>query len=119
MSPAPMIAVIFEVKINPESKQDYLDAAAELKPLLSKIEGFVSIERFQSLADPEKILSLSFWENEEAVAQWRNQEQHRDAQHLGRTKVFEHYQLRVAHVIRNYSATDRGETPADSESYHG
>ncbi len=109
-----MIAVIFEVSPKQEKVNDYLNIAAELKPELSKIPGFISIERFQSLTDSTKILSLSFWENEESVKQWRNLDMHRNAQEQGRNSVFEHYRLRVAAVVRDYGMTEREQAPKDS-----
>jgi heme-degrading monooxygenase HmoA len=113
-----MIAVIFEVWPASGRKEDYLDIAARLKPELEKIEGFMSVERFQSLADPSKLLSLSFWRDEEAVRNWRNREQHRASQAAGRGGVFSDYRLRVASVVRDYGLTDRGEAPTDSRAYH-
>ncbi|OGB25323.1 MAG: antibiotic biosynthesis monooxygenase [Burkholderiales bacterium RIFCSPLOWO2_02_FULL_57_36] len=113
-----MIAVIFEAIPHADQKQAYLDAAAVLRPHLEKIEGFVSIERFESLVQPGKILSLSFWKDEEAVRQWRNLESHRAIQSLGRTSVFADYRLRVASVIRDYGLHDRAEAPADSREIH-
>jgi heme-degrading monooxygenase HmoA len=109
-----MIAVIFEVWPADGRKQTYLDIAASLKPELERIDGFLSIERFQSLADDSKILSLSFWRDEAAVAAWRNLEHHRQAQKAGREGVFRDYRLRVAHVLRDYGMTERSEAPADS-----
>ena len=113
-----MIAVIFEVLPNPDHKQDYLDIAAQLRPELDKIDGFISIERFQSLVDENKILSLSFWRDEEAVLEWRNLEIHRKAQSSGREGVFDDYRLRVAHVMRDYGMTQRDEAPKDSKEVH-
>jgi heme-degrading monooxygenase HmoA len=113
-----MIAVIFEVIPDDGKKQEYLDIAAYLKPTLETIDGFISIERFQSLSDPGKILSLSFWRDEEAVKQWRNLEIHRDAQIKGRRYVFKDYHLRIANVVRNYGMFDRDEAPADSKQVH-
>lgn len=109
-----MIAVIFEVYPKNGKVEEYLSIAQELKPELSKISGFISIERFQSLVNPDKILSLSFWENEESVKQWRNVALHRNAQEKGRNSVFENYQLRVAAVIRDYGMTEREQAPEDS-----
>ena len=109
-----MIAVIFEVEPHPDRKQQYLDIAAELRPLLDNIDGFISIERFQSLTNPEKILSLSFFRDETAIAQWRNMEKHRKAQAKGRQSVFRNYRLRIAGVIRDYGMADRAEVPSDS-----
>jgi heme-degrading monooxygenase HmoA len=106
-----MIAVIFEVW--PADKDRYLDIAAELHPLLVKIDGFLSIERFQSLTETGKILSLSFWRDEEAVKAWRTQPEHGWAQREGRHGVFRDYRLRVAHVVRDYGMNDRKELPAD------
>jgi len=113
-----MIAVIFEVFPADGKREEYLDIASALKPELSKIEGFISVERFQSLADPNKILSLSFWEDEQSIAQWRNLEQHRNAQTAGRNFVFDDYRLRVANVIRDYGMNNRTEAPADSKIIH-
>jgi heme-degrading monooxygenase HmoA len=113
-----MIAVIFEVMPQEGKKQEYLDIATYLKPTLITIDGFISIERFQSLTDPGKILSLSFWRDEEAVKQWRNLEIHRDAQSKGRAYVFKDYHLRIANVIRDYGMFDRNEAPADSKQVH-
>lgn len=113
-----MIAVIFEV-IPREGRRDaYLDIAARLRPLLDEIDGFVSIERFESLSQPGKILSLSFFRDEAAVASWRRTELHRSAQTAGRSHVFDHYRLRIASVLRDYGMTERAEAPADSRAIH-
>ena len=114
-----MIAVIFEVVPAPGRKQDYLDLAASLKPELEKMDGFISIERFASLTQEGKILSLSIWRDEEAVKRWRNLERHRAAQVKGRGGIFADYRLRVASVIRDYGMSDRDEAPADSRRLHG
>lgn len=109
-----MIAVIFEVLPRPGQRDAYLDAAARLRPLLAEIDGFLSIERFQSLADPDKLLSLSFWRDEEALARWRNLEAHRQVQEFGRDHAFADYRLRVAAVVRDYGLAEREQAPADS-----
>lgn len=114
-----MIAVIFEVWPAEGRTQQYLDIAAGLRPLLDDIDGFISIERFESLSEPGKVLSLSFWRDEEAVQTWRQMNPHREAQLLGRTEVFKDYRLRIAGVIRDYSMTDREQAPADSRAAHG
>jgi len=114
-----MIAVIFEVWPDPDNMDTYLDTAADLRPLLDGHDGFISIERFESLVEPGKILSLSFWRDEQAVAAWRNLEDHRAAQEKGRLGVFENYRLRVASVIRDYGMAERGEVPKDSLVRHG
>ena len=114
-----MMAVIFEVTPAPGQRGAYLDAAAALKPLLAQIDGFVSIERFESLSEPGKLLSLSFWRDEEAVARWRQQEAHRSTQAAGRDHVFADYRLRVAEVVRDYGMHDRAQAPADSRAVHG
>lgn len=114
-----MMAVIFEVTPAPGQRGAYLDAAAALKPLLAQIDGFISIERFESLAHPSKLLSLSFWRDEEAVARWRQQEAHRSTQVAGRDHVFADYRLRVAAVVRDYGMTDRAQAPDDSRTVHG
>ena len=106
-----MYAVIFEVEPIPERRQDYLEIAAQLRPELEKIDGFISVERFQSLTNEGKILSLSFWRDAAAVERWRAHEQHRAAQRKGRTGIFRDYRLRVASVLRDYGMNDRAEAP--------
>ncbi|MBI5909299.1 MAG: antibiotic biosynthesis monooxygenase [Betaproteobacteria bacterium] len=113
-----MIAVIFEVWPAPGRKDDYLGIAATLRDDLSAIDGFISVERFQSLADPNKLLSLSFWRDEDAVKQWRNQARHRASQAKGRAGIFADYRLRIASVVRDYGLTDRNEAPTDSKAVH-
>ncbi len=113
-----MIAVIFEVEPAAGRKDEYLDIAAEMRPLLDEIEGFISVERFQSLSDPRKILSLSFFTDETAVEQWRNLQAHRGAQAKGRKRVFDDYRLRVASVIRDYGMFERAHAPRDSRKIH-
>jgi heme-degrading monooxygenase HmoA len=113
-----MIAVIFEVWPSSGHKQDYLDIAAQLRPLLYSIDGFISIERFESLSEPGKILSLSFWRDEQAVAMWRNLGEHRIAQAKGRAGIFQNYRLRVVSVLRDYGMFDREQTPDDSRQVH-
>ncbi|WP_198265362.1 antibiotic biosynthesis monooxygenase family protein [sulfur-oxidizing endosymbiont of Gigantopelta aegis] len=110
-----MIAVIFEVFPAPGKKAEYLEIAAELKPQLEKIDGFISIERFASLAEEGKVLSLSFWRDEEAIATWRNLESHRCAQAKGNDSVFSDYRLRVADVSRDYGMNERDQAPEDSQ----
>lgn len=114
-----MIAVIFEVTPAEGKRDAYLGIAANLRPLLDGIDGFISIERFQSLSDPARVLSLSFWRDEDAVRQWRNTEDHRHAQKAGRGGIFSDYRLRIAHVVRDYGMFDRAEVPADSQGAHG
>jgi heme-degrading monooxygenase HmoA len=113
-----MIAVIFEVLPHPEHKQDYLSLAAHLRPLLDTIDGFISIERFESLSEPGKILSLSFWRDEAAVQEWRNLESHRATQAKGRAYIFKDYHLRIASVVRDYGMFDREQAPQDSRQFH-
>jgi len=107
-----MIAVIFEAQPREGQQQAYLSIAAALRPELDKIDGFIAIERFQSLTEPGKILSLSWWRDEAAVAEWRRFEQHRAAQRAGRERVFSDYRLRVAQVLRDYGMQDRAQVPA-------
>ena len=114
-----MIAVIFEVEPHAERKQDYLDAAARLREHLKDVDGFISIERFESLSQPGKVLSLSFWRDEAAVRQWRNLEEHREVQAAGRGDIFVDYRLRVAEVVRDYGMHDRDQAPSDSRAAHG
>lgn len=109
-----MIAVIFEVEIAAGEKEAYLEIAGELKPLLEQVDGFLSVERFQSLSAPGKLLSLSFWRDEDAVQRWRQLKEHRAAQGQGRSGIFADYRLRVAGVIRDYGMSDRAQAPEDS-----
>lgn len=113
-----MIAVIFEVWAKDEGKQDYFDIAATLRPMLDEIDGFISIERFTSLSEPGKILSLSFWRDEQAIETWRKRQEHRAAQKRGRNGLFNDYRLRIAGVVRDYGMTSREQTPADNRDYH-
>jgi heme-degrading monooxygenase HmoA len=113
-----MIAVIFEVWPTQERRREYLDIAAALRPELEAIDGFISVERFESLSEPGKLLSLSFWRDEAAVAAWRNLNAHRGAQARGRAGIFADYRLRVTSVIRDYGMTERAEVPDDSRAIH-
>lgn len=113
-----MIAVIFEVWPSAQGRADYLALAAALRPLLDEVDGFISIERFSSLSDPDKLLSLSFFRDEAALAQWRQLEAHRAVQSAGRHGVFDDYRLRIAVVVRDYGMADREEAPADSRCRH-
>ena len=115
-----MIAVIFEVEPAEGRFDDYLDHAARLKPELERVPGFISVERFRSLTNPAKVLSLSFWEDDAAVACWRNHETHRNSQAAGRAGIFAGYRLRVAAVLRDYGMAERREqAPEDSLALHG
>ncbi|HCL87119.1 MAG TPA: antibiotic biosynthesis monooxygenase [Comamonadaceae bacterium] len=113
-----MIAVIFEVQPAAGRHQTYLDTAADLRAQLEAIDGFLSVERFESLSTPGKLLSLSFWRDEAAVARWRTLPEHRAAQAAGRAGVFAGYRLRVAAVLRDYGLRERDEAPADSRTAH-
>ena len=113
-----MIAVIFEVWPQGEYEQDYLNTAQGLRSLLESLPGFISIERFRSISDEGKILSLSFFESEEAIKEWRNTLEHRKAQALGRKQYFANYRLRIATVQRDYGMNEREQAPADSRSIH-
>jgi heme-degrading monooxygenase HmoA len=113
-----MIAVIFEVRPAEGRTDVYLDLAAKLRDDLATMDGFISVERFQSLTDPGKLLSLSFWRDEAAVAAWRNQARHRATQSAGRAGVFADYRLRVATVLRDYGLAERDQAPEDSRTHH-
>ncbi len=113
-----MIAVIFEVWPASGRKDDYLAIAATLRAELETMDGFISVERFQSLTDPGKLLSLSFWRDEAAVEGWRNQIHHRESQAAGRAGVFADYRLRIASVVRDYGLKERAQAPQDSRAYH-
>ncbi|MGI9317507.1 MAG: antibiotic biosynthesis monooxygenase family protein [bacterium] len=114
-----MIAVIFEVWPDTDYHRDYLDLAASLRQELEMIEGFISVERFESLYDEGKLLSLSFFKDENSVTQWRNTLAHRDAQALGKNRYFRDYRLRIAEVLRDYGPRVRTQVPADSRDIHG
>jgi len=109
-----MIAVLFEVIPRADMAHRYFEVAAQLKPELESIDGFISVERFESLTHKGKFLSLSLWRDEGAVRAWRAHALHRQAQQEGRRDVFESYRLRVAAVVRDYGLSDRAQAPADS-----
>lgn len=113
-----MIAVIFEVTPAEGCKDAYLDIAARLRPTLEQIDGFISVERFQSLSNPGKMLSLSFFRDEQAVQEWRKVEAHRAAQQAGRERLFADYRLRIASVMRDYGLNERAEAPSGSRQRH-
>jgi heme-degrading monooxygenase HmoA len=113
-----MIAAIFEVWPADGRKDDYLGLAASLRAELNGIDGFISVERFQSLTDPKKLLSLSFWRDEEAVKKWRTHSKHRESQIQGRAGIFADYRLRIGAVTRDYGITDRAAAPDDSRAIH-
>ncbi len=114
-----MIAIIFEVIPAAGRKDDYLEMAAEMRALVETMPGFISVERFQSLTNPDKLLSLSFWEDEAAVQRWRELQEHRAAQRTGRGGMFADYRLKVVEVLRDYGQQDRAEAPEDSREAHG
>jgi len=114
-----MIAVIFEVWPENDGAESYFDLAAGLRPLLDEVDGFISIERFESVTTKGKYVSLSFWRDEEALWEWRNLSQHREAQALGRGELFSDYRIRVASVVRDYGMTDRDEAPQDGRGALG
>ena len=109
-----MIAVIFKSWPMPGKMQTYLDMGTALRSHLETLDGFISIERFQSVTEPDKLVALSFWRDEAAVDAWRNREIHRAVQAGSRRDVFGDYRLRVATVVRDYSMLDRDQAPADS-----
>jgi heme-degrading monooxygenase HmoA len=108
-----MIAVIFEVEIAEAGRDAYLELAGKLRPLLDHVDGFISIERFESLTTPGRLLSLSIWREEEAVKVWRTTHEHREAQQAGRAGIFADYRLRIAHVVRDYGMRERAQAPGD------
>ncbi|MDC0541818.1 antibiotic biosynthesis monooxygenase [Paracoccaceae bacterium] len=113
-----MIAIIFEVTPKSDKKADYLELAAEMRPIIEEVEGFISVERFQSLTNPEKLLSISFFEDEAAVDRWRKLAAHRKVQSKGRKEIFDDYRIKVLKVLRDYGMTDREEAPNDSLKVH-
>jgi len=113
-----MIAVIFEVEVAEDRREDYLAMAAKMRPMAEASPGFISVERFQSLTDPSKLLSISFFEDSAALDRWRQLHAHRQAQSAGRNGMFADYRLRVLEVLRDYGMHDRDEAPADSRALH-
>lgn len=113
-----MIAVIFEVVPQPGHADDYFSHAAQLKSTLAEMDGFISVERFESVTQPGKFVSLSFWRDEAAVTNWRNHGEHRTTQRAGREHIFADYRLRVASVTRDYGMFDRDQAPDDSRAHH-
>jgi heme-degrading monooxygenase HmoA len=114
-----MIAVIFEFTAVGAKREEYLELAAALNAQVKEFDGFLSIERFQSLSNPDRYVSLSFWRDEEAVRKWRNLQKHREAQARGRGGIFSSYRLRVCQVLRDYTRDSRTEAPKDSIAVHG
>jgi heme-degrading monooxygenase HmoA len=114
-----MIAVIFEFTPAPGRFPDYMALVETLKPELARAEGFISLERFESITTPGKFVSLQFWRDEASVAKWRNLQKHREAQKLGRGGIFASYRLRIAGVIRDYTMEARAGAPSDSIAAHG
>lgn len=114
-----MIAVIFEFTPVEGRFQDYMDLAGGLNEIVKDFDGFISIERFESIRNKGKFVSLSFWRDEEAVRKWRNVQKHREAQAKGRGGIFSQYRLRICQVSRDYTMEERGEAPADSRKVHG
>ena len=113
-----MIAVIFEMHLKDEGRDPYFSVASQMRSLLGEMDGFISVERFQSLSEKNKFLSLSFWRDEEAVKGWRNHIRHREAQEKGRRDFFDDYRLRVVSVLRDYGKYQRDEVPDDSRATH-
>lgn len=114
-----MIGVIFEVWPQDGHQDEYLETAADMRSILDDFDGFISVERFQSLTEPGKLLSLSFFRDQETVERWRNTIEHRQAQAVGRQKFFDHYRIRVVETLRDYTKNERKEVPADSLAVHG
>ena len=114
-----MIAIIFEVAPNDGMADEYLKIAGEMLGFVEQIDGFISVERFQSLTNPDKLLTMFFFESEAAVEEWRRLATHRSAQKAGREPLFRNYRLRVLQVLRNYGKDDRGQAPSDSLDVHG
>jgi heme-degrading monooxygenase HmoA len=114
-----MIAVIFEFTPAPGRFPDYMELVGQLKPELDKADGFLSLERFESITAPGKFVSLQFWRDDESVAKWRRLQKHREAQKQGRAGIFASYRLRIAGVVRDYSMNERSEAPRDSVAVHG
>ncbi len=113
-----MIAVIFEFETRSGKRDDYLEFAAALNRDVADIDGFLSIERFESLGRSDRYVSISYWRDETAIETWRNLQSHRAAQQAGRESIFSEYRLRVAQVLRDYGMSDRSQAPVDSRAVH-
>ena len=113
------VVVLFEVNLAPGAKERYLDLAAQLKPLLEGFEGFIRTERFLSLSEDGKLLSMNVWTDEASVERWRNVAEHRISQKEGREKLFTSYRITVCSVLREYSDSNRSQAPADSNAALG
>mgnify|MGYP000094091323 CR=1 FL=1 len=113
-----MIAMIFEFWLNDDEVDNYTPYSGKMRQLVDEIEGFISVERYRSEYDPDKILALGFFRDETAVEKWRNHPAHRQAQQLGRQKYYTNYRLRMAEVVRDYDRHNREQVPHDSQSIH-
>ena len=113
-----MIAMIFEYQLNEDTLDTYNPLSRKMWELVNEIDGFISIERFRSESQPDKLLGLGFFRDVEAVQEWRNHPDHRQAQALGRMQLFTHYRLRMAEVLRDYDLTRREQVPQDSLLIH-
>ena len=98
-----MFSVIFEVNRKPERKDEYLDLAKQLKPVLQKIDGFIDNERFESQIKQGWLLSHSTWRDEKSVIRWRTEGEHHQVQKRGRFDIFRDYHLRVGDVVSDTS----------------
>ena len=114
-----MIAVIFEFTPAAGRFPEYMDLVGGLKADLERADGFISLERFESITTKGKFVSLQFWRDEECVRKWRNLQKHREAQKKGRGGIFESYRLRIAEVLRDYTMDERAQAPKDSVKVHG
>jgi len=113
-----MFAVIFELEVLPEKEDQYFEIANNLREELETIDGFVSIERFESVVNQGKFVSLSFWRDEASIKAWRTLDTHKQAQITGRKSIFKDYRLRVAEVVRDYGMRKRDEAPQDARKTH-
>ena len=114
-----MIAVIFEFTPAEGRFADYLALVETLRQDLAEAEGFISLERFESITSKGKFVSLQYWRDEECVRKWRTLQKHREAQKKGRAGIFKSYRLRIAQVVRDYTMDERAQAPADSVQVHG
>ena len=95
----PYVAVIFTSRMSADN-QGYPEMAAEMETLAREQPGFLGIESVRG-ADGLGI-TVSYWRDEESVRAWKAVGRHRAAQAAGHAKWYEHFEVRVARVVRAY-----------------
>lgn len=96
----PYYAVIFSSQSAGEDDA-YQEMAERMVELARRQEGFLGIESARDAAGFG--ITVSYWHSEEAIARWKSNLEHREAQALGKAQWYAHYELRVAKVERAYA----------------